>query len=47
MVSQVQGTLCQGGHERPEGWEGTLIISEDIKNALERMGATGPKFEEV
>lgn len=32
---------------RPEGWEGTLIISEDIKEALERMGATGVKFEEV
>ncbi|MDY7225384.1 imm11 family protein [Hyalangium rubrum] len=32
---------------RPEGWLGTLIISEDIKGALERMGATGVKFEEV
>jgi hypothetical protein len=32
---------------RPEGWEGTLIISEDIKDALERMGATDTKFEEV
>lgn len=32
---------------RPEGWHVTLIVSEDIKDALERMGATGPKFEEV
>ena len=32
---------------RLEGWEGTLIISEDIKDSLERMGATGTKFEEV
>ena len=32
---------------RPEGWEVALIISEDIKDALERMGATGTKFEEV
>jgi hypothetical protein len=32
---------------RPEGWEVVLIISEEIKNALERMGATGTRFEEV
>jgi hypothetical protein len=32
---------------RPEGWAGTLIVSEDIKAALERLGATGTKFEEV
>lgn len=32
---------------RPAGWEGTLIVSGQIKDALERMGATGPKFEEV
>jgi hypothetical protein len=32
---------------RPEGWSGTLIVSEQIKDALERMGATGTKFEEV
>lgn len=32
---------------RPEGWSGTLIVSEDIKNALEGVGATGTKFEEV
>jgi len=32
---------------RPEGWSGTLIISEEIKNALDRLGATGTRFEEV
>jgi hypothetical protein len=32
---------------RCEGWEGPLIISGEIKDALERMGATGPRFEEV
>jgi len=32
---------------RPEGWEVTLIVSEEIKDALERMGATGTRFEEV
>jgi hypothetical protein len=32
---------------RPKGWSSTLIVSEEIKDALERMGATGTKFEEV
>jgi hypothetical protein len=32
---------------RPEGWPGTLIVSERIKDALKLMGATGTKFEEV
>jgi hypothetical protein len=32
---------------RPEGWPGTLIVSEKIKDALEHMGATGTRFEEV
>jgi hypothetical protein len=32
---------------RLEGWSGTLIVSEQIKDALERMGATGTRFEEV
>ncbi|WP_224249641.1 imm11 family protein [Hyalangium gracile] len=32
---------------RPDGWPGSLIVSEEIKDALERMGATGAKFEEV
>jgi hypothetical protein len=32
---------------RPEGWEGSLIVSEDIKSALEAMSATGARFTEV
>ncbi len=32
---------------RPEGWMSSLIVSEEIKEALERMGATGTRFEEV
>ncbi len=32
---------------RPEGWEVALIVSEEIKNGLERIGATGARFTEV
>jgi hypothetical protein len=32
---------------RCEGWSSTLIVSEKIKEALEHMGATGTRFEEV
>jgi hypothetical protein len=32
---------------RPEGWSTTLIVSGEIKSAMERMGATGTRFEEV
>jgi hypothetical protein len=32
---------------RPEGWEVALIVAEEIKDAMERMGATGTRFEEV
>ena len=32
---------------RPEGWEVVLIVSEEIKNAIEKMGVTGARFEEV
>lgn len=32
---------------RPTGWEVVLIVAEDLKNALEHIGATGVKFEEV
>jgi hypothetical protein len=31
---------------RLEGWTGPLIVSGEIKDALERMGATGTRFEE-
>ncbi|WP_224246695.1 imm11 family protein [Hyalangium gracile] len=32
---------------RPEGWEVALIVSEEIKSALENMRATGTRFIEV
>ena len=32
---------------RCEGWMGPLIVSGEIKDALERMGATGTRFKEV
>ncbi len=39
-VGSVQVLRC-------EGWRTPLIISEAIKDGLEKMGATGPSFEEV
>jgi hypothetical protein len=32
---------------RCEGWMGPLIVSGELKDALEGMGATGTRFEEV
>jgi len=32
---------------RCEGWVGPLIVSGELKDALERLGATGTRFEEV
>ncbi|MBZ4410540.1 DUF1629 domain-containing protein [Myxococcus faecalis] len=32
---------------RTWGWKGALIVSEDIKTAVERANATGAQFEEV
>jgi hypothetical protein len=32
---------------RCEGWPGPLIVSGEIKDALDRMGVTGTRFEEV
>jgi hypothetical protein len=32
---------------RTWGWHIALIVSEEIKDALERIGATGVKFKEV
>jgi hypothetical protein len=32
---------------RPLGWTAVLIVSEEIKEALERVGATGTKFKGV
>ncbi|WP_044185813.1 imm11 family protein [Hyalangium minutum] len=32
---------------RLAGWEGVLVVSEELKGALEGIGATGTRFEEV
>ena len=32
---------------RPDGWEVALVVAEEIKDALEAMGATGTRFQEV
>ncbi|MFP2907196.1 imm11 family protein [Pyxidicoccus sp. 3LFB2] len=32
---------------RTEGWNIALVVSDDIKTALEQLGTTGVKFEEV
>jgi hypothetical protein len=32
---------------RPWGWQGVIIVSQDIKGAFEREGLTGVKFFEV
>ncbi|RKG70218.1 imm11 family protein [Corallococcus terminator] len=32
---------------RTRGWTGVVIVSEDIKDALERAGVTGAQFQEV
>lgn len=32
---------------RPWGWQGTLIVSERVKQAIEDEGLLGPKFMEV
>jgi hypothetical protein len=32
---------------RPWGWTVALIVLEEIKEALERVGATGTKFKDV
>jgi hypothetical protein len=32
---------------RPEGWSTVRIVSEEIKDAMGAMGATGARFQEV
>jgi hypothetical protein len=32
---------------RPEGWEVALVVSEEIKDAMEALGTTGTRFQEV
>jgi hypothetical protein len=50
-LGRLDGDCPKLGRRVPKadipGWPGTLILSEEIKDALERMGAAGTKFEEV
>jgi hypothetical protein len=32
---------------RPEGWEVALIVAGELKDAMDAMGATGTRFQEV
>jgi hypothetical protein len=32
---------------RPEWWEVALVVSEEIKDAMDALGATGTRFQEV
>ncbi|WP_163993919.1 imm11 family protein [Pyxidicoccus caerfyrddinensis] len=32
---------------RPQGWTISLIVSDEVRTALSRLGATGVRFEEV
>jgi hypothetical protein len=32
---------------RPDGWEVALVVAEEIKDAMEAVGATGTRFQEV
>jgi hypothetical protein len=32
---------------RPDGWEVVRIVSEEIKSAMEAMGATGTRIQEI
>jgi hypothetical protein len=42
-----KGRVGKAGVFRPEGWEVALLVSEEIKNAIEDMGVTGARFEET
>ncbi|MFY0565287.1 imm11 family protein [Archangium lansingense] len=45
---RIEPSLSEGAHLfRPWGWPVALVVSEDIKNALERVGTTGTRFEDV
>ncbi|HEX8706267.1 MAG TPA: DUF1629 domain-containing protein [Myxococcaceae bacterium] len=45
---RIDKTKVEGARVfRPEGWDVALVVSGEIKEALERMGATGTRFEEV
>ncbi|HEX5748055.1 MAG TPA: DUF1629 domain-containing protein [Archangium sp.] len=45
---RIDPARAEGAHLfRPWGWTVALIISEDLKQALEREGVTGTRFTEV
>nr|WP_146210243.1 DUF1629 domain-containing protein [Vitiosangium sp. GDMCC 1.1324] len=45
---RIDPTQVGGVHLfRPWGWEIALIVSESIKEAMQRPGVTGARFEEV
>jgi hypothetical protein len=45
---RIASSRVGGAHIfRPWGWPVALVVSEEVKSALERVGATGTKFEEV
>ncbi|AKI98807.1 Hypothetical protein AA314_00434 [Archangium gephyra] len=45
---RIDPARTEGAHLfRPWGWYLSLIVSEDLKRALEREGLTGPVFTEV
>ncbi|MFB1481210.1 hypothetical protein [Corallococcus sp. RDP092CA] len=45
--SSCGSSASPGEAVRPWGWSVALIVSEDLKTALERTGATGMSFKEV
>ncbi|KFA94116.1 imm11 family protein [Archangium violaceum] len=45
---RIDPTQVGGVHLfRPWGWEIALIVSESIKEAMQRLGVTGARFDEV
>lgn len=45
---RIAPSLVEGAHLfRPWGWPVALVVSEDVKNALERAGTKGTRFEDV
>jgi prolyl-tRNA synthetase len=48
MGLRIDPTKVEGAHIfRPWGWRVALLVSEDVKEALEREGLTGTRFTEV
>ncbi|WP_369946350.1 imm11 family protein [Vitiosangium sp. GDMCC 1.1324] len=45
---RIDPTKTEGARVfRPWGWTLSLLLSEDVKEAMEREGLTGPRFTEV